>query len=78
MSGVWCQNHEFAILSLTRANSSRQPQHGAGNWKAVEAAAGDQLNHRTVVDLKDKWRNLENSGKVLRSRNDQRRAVGLL
>jgi len=29
------------------------------------------------VDLKDKWRNLEKSGAVLRNRNEQRKAVGL-
>lgn len=52
--------------------------HGVGNWKAVMEAAGDDLNHRTQVDLKDKWRNLENSGKVLRDRVDQLRAIGLL
>jgi hypothetical protein len=29
----------------------------------------------TQVDLKDKWRNLENAGKVLRDREDQLRAA---
>jgi hypothetical protein len=30
-----------------------------------------------VVDLKDKWRNLEATGRVLRDRGAQLRAVGL-
>ncbi|KAI8470527.1 MAG: hypothetical protein J3K34DRAFT_521308 [Monoraphidium minutum] len=51
--------------------------YGAGNWKAVLESVGYQLNNRTQVDLKDKWRNLENTGKVLRDRGDQLRAVGM-
>ena len=55
-----------------------QTQHGPGNWKAVHEAGADELNARTVVDLKDKWRNLEAGGRVLRDRAAQLRAVGLL
>jgi hypothetical protein len=39
-------------------------QHGKGNWKTVHVEAGDALQHRSVVDLKDKWRNLEKAGLV--------------
>lgn len=38
-------------------------EHGKGKWKRVlELGAGTFDKHRTTVDLKDKWRNLEKSG----------------
>ena len=38
-------------------------QHGKGKWKRVLLAGAATFDtHRTTVDLKDKWRNLERSG----------------
>ena len=38
-------------------------QHGKGKWKLVLLAGAATFDtHRTTVDLKDKWRNLERSG----------------
>jgi len=38
-------------------------EHGKGKWKRVlELGEGTFDRHRTTVDLKDKWRNLEKSG----------------
>jgi len=59
-------------------NSHTVQQQGVSSQSLTRRTNPITPAHPHQVDLKDKWRNLENSGKVLRDRNDQRRAVGLI
>mmetsp|Transcript_938 Transcript_938/g.2447 ORF Transcript_938/g.2447 Transcript_938/m.2447 type:complete len:331 (-) Transcript_938:135-1127(-) len=52
----WDPEETKLLLSLVT-------EHGKGKWKKVlEIGEGTFDKHRTTVDLKDKWRNLEKSG----------------
>jgi len=52
----WDEKETSLLIDLVK-------EHGKGKWKRVlETGAGTFDEHRTTVDLKDKWRNLERSG----------------
>ena len=52
----WDQAETDLLIELVQ-------QHGKGKWrKVLEEGAATFDTHRTTVDLKDKWRNLERSG----------------
>lgn len=44
--------HETKLLEMGVA------KHGVGNWQLIKTEFFEHSDHRTVVDLKDKWRNL--------------------
>lgn len=55
--GRWSQQETDLFITLVK-------QIGRGKWKRVLEMSDGQLTHRSQVDLKDKWRNLEKQGMV--------------
>lgn len=39
-------------------------QLGTGRWRAVKTLAFDSIDHRTYVDLKDKWKTLVHTASI--------------